>query len=75
MSVRTYFHNLSLNTFITAPMPPQYKNKTKGPKPRGVSNRNKAIEWIRANARTGVFYFADDDNTYDLELFNEVGCT
>lgn len=57
---------------IAAPMPAQYKNKTKGPKPRGVSNRNKGIEWIRENAKTGVFYFADDDNTYDLELFNDV---
>lgn len=59
------------NIFL-APMPAQYKNRTKGPKPRGVSNRNKGLEWVRDNAETGVLYFADDDNTYDLELFNEV---
>lgn len=53
-------------------MPAQYKNKTKGPKPRGVSNRNKGLSWIRENAKSGVFYFADDDNTYDLDLFKEV---
>lgn len=53
-------------------MPAQYKNRTKGPKPRGVSNRNRGLKWVRDNAETGVVYFADDDNTYDLELFNEV---
>lgn len=51
-------------------MPARFKkNKTK---PRGVSNRNRGLEWIRANATEGVFYFADDDNTYDLEIFQEV---
>ncbi|XP_018566510.1 galactosylgalactosylxylosylprotein 3-beta-glucuronosyltransferase P isoform X3 [Anoplophora glabripennis] len=58
--------------YTVAPMPAQYKNKTKGPKPRGVSNRNKGLSWIRENAKTGVFYFADDDNTYDLDLFKEI---
>lgn len=52
-------------------MPEKYKQK-KGAKPRGVSNRNRGLQWIRANATRGVFYFADDDNTYDIELFNEV---
>lgn len=54
-----------------APMPEKYKLK-KGAKPRGVSNRNRGLQWIRANATRGVFYFADDDNTYDIELFDEV---
>lgn len=53
-------------------MPGQYKKRKKGPKPRGVSNRNKGLEWLRAHATTGVFYFADDDNSYDIELFHEV---
>lgn len=53
-------------------MPAQYKNRTKGPKPRGVSNRNRGLKWVRDNAQKGVVYFADDDNTYDLELFSEV---
>lgn len=54
-----------------APMPEQYKKK-KGAKPRGVSNRNRGLQWLRANATNGVFYFADDDNTYDIKLFDEV---
>lgn len=56
--------------FDTAQMPAKYrKNKVK---PRGVSNRNRGLEWIRANASDGVLYFADDDNTYDLDIFDEV---
>lgn len=57
--------------FFPAPMPEKYKQK-KGAKPRGVSNRNRGLQWIRANATNGVFYFADDDNTYDIALFDEV---
>ncbi|CAK9800129.1 Galactosylgalactosylxylosylprotein 3-beta-glucuronosyltransferase P [Anthophora quadrimaculata] len=56
---------------LTAPMPEKYKQK-KGAKPRGVSNRNRGLQWIRANATNGVFYFADDDNTYDIALFDEI---
>lgn len=55
---------------LPAQMPAKYrKNKVK---PRGVSNRNRGLEWIRANASDGVLYFADDDNTYDLDIFDEV---
>jgi hypothetical protein len=51
-------------------MPAKYrKNKIK---PRGVSNRNRGLEWVRANASEGVLYFADDDNTYDLDIFDQV---
>lgn len=60
---------------LIAPMPDEYKSKKSGPKPRGVSNRNKGIEWVRANAVDGVIYLADDDNTYDLELFHEIRFT
>lgn len=56
---------------LTAPMPEKYKQR-KGAKPRGVSNRNRGLQWIRANATNGVFYFADDDNTYDIALFDEI---
>lgn len=56
---------------LIAPMPEKYKQK-KGAKPRGVSNRNRGLQWIRTNATRGVFYFADDDNTYDIELFDEI---
>ncbi|EFX82273.1 hypothetical protein DAPPUDRAFT_49254, partial [Daphnia pulex] len=41
-------------------------------RPRGASNRNRALHWIRQNVQSGVVYFADDDNTYDLRLFHEM---
>ena len=56
---------------MPAPMPDQYK-KAKGAKPRGVSNRNRGLQWLRENATDGVFYFADDDNTYDINIFEQV---
>ena len=41
-------------------------------KPKGVSNRNAAMDWLLSNANEeGVMYFADDDNTYDVNLFKE----
>lgn len=55
--------------------------KTAGFKPhwikhKGVVQRNKALEWIRlhlnASKDEGVIYFADDDNTYDLQVFEKV---
>ncbi|XP_035777696.1 galactosylgalactosylxylosylprotein 3-beta-glucuronosyltransferase P-like [Anopheles albimanus] len=55
---------------ITAPMPAKYRKQKI--KPRGVSNRNRALQWIRANATEGVLYFADDDNTYNLRLFEQL---
>lgn len=55
---------------LTAPMPAKYR-KLKV-KPRGVSNRNRGLQWIRANATEGVLYFADDDNTYNLEIFEQM---
>ena len=40
---------------------------------RGVEQRNAAIEWLRnAGNEEGVVYFGDDDNTYDIELFEQV---
>lgn len=51
----------------------EQKKKNFFSKARGVANRNKALEWILQNGNeNGVFYFADDDNTYDSELFTEV---
>ena len=52
-------------------MPEKYlKLKTK---PRGVANRNAGLSWIRKHAKKGgVAYFADDDNSYDRRLFEEV---
>ena len=45
-------------------------------KSRGVLQRNKGIAWLRDHhnelSGQGVVYFADDDNTYDVRLFEEV---
>ncbi len=43
-------------------------------KHRGVDQRNLGLKWIRENVKDkkGVVYLADDDNTYDLDLFKEV---
>ncbi|XP_057710880.1 galactosylgalactosylxylosylprotein 3-beta-glucuronosyltransferase 3 [Corythoichthys intestinalis] len=43
-------------------------------KPRGVEQRNEALRWLREDgkAREGVVYFADDDNTYSLQIFEEM---
>lgn len=54
-------------------MPDRFKKRVV--KPRGVSNRNRGLAWIRKNASDGVFYFADDDNTYDLEIFDQMRYT
>lgn len=61
------------HTHLKAQMPEKYKKlKTK---PRGVSNRNAALQWVRQNRKSGVLYFADDDNTYDIRLFEEMRYT
>ena len=65
-------------THLNAHTPASYKMADTDPnwlKPRGVLQRNKALDWIRENvdpAQLGVLYFADDDNTYDLQVFEEV---
>ena len=44
-------------------------------KHRGVPQRNIGIDWILENVtrdEEGVVYFADDDNTYSLRIFEEV---
>ena len=56
---------------VTAEMPAIYRNK-KVAKPRGVANRNLGLKWVIENSEEGVIYFADDDNTYDIRLFQEV---
>ena len=43
---------------------------------KGVVQRNAGLGWLRSRYRagncSGVVYFADDDNKYDLMLFQEV---
>ncbi len=52
-------------------------------KPRGAEQRNEGLRWLRemgsaakgkeaAALEEAVVYFADDDNTYSLQLFEEV---
>lgn len=41
-------------------------------KPRGVLQRNTALEWLRLHTAEGVVYFADDDNSYSIRLFEEM---
>ena len=50
---------------------------------RGINQRNAGLSWIRQNCGSntammeteckGVVYLMDDDNKYDLRLFQEVG--
>ncbi|XP_076875394.1 galactosylgalactosylxylosylprotein 3-beta-glucuronosyltransferase 1 isoform X2 [Brachyhypopomus gauderio] len=49
--------------------------------PRGMAQRNHGLHWLRdtfghnPSHHRGVVYFADDDNTYSLELFEEMRST
>ena len=69
----------------SGPMPMKFW-KDEAP-PKGVSNRNEALRWLLQHLSNndnddddvrnddddrGVIYIADDDNTYDLDLFHEV---
>ncbi|KAL2083414.1 hypothetical protein ACEWY4_021187 [Coilia grayii] len=45
---------------------------------KGTEQRNLGLDWLRKNRGpldSGVVYFGDDDNTYDLELFEEMRYT
>ncbi|XP_002732350.1 galactosylgalactosylxylosylprotein 3-beta-glucuronosyltransferase 1-like [Saccoglossus kowalevskii] len=48
-------------------------------KRRGVEQRNIGLAWLRhnrePNVSRGVVYFADDDNTYSIEIFEEMRYT
>ena len=66
-------------THLNVGTPPHYKMESTDPnwlKPRGVLQRNAGLSWLRDNfdpdRQKGVAYFADDDNTYDLQIFEEV---
>lgn len=74
-------HNTGLNyTHLNVETPRNYKVRgdTRDPRiPRGTIQRNLALRWLRETfsvntSQPGVVYFADDDNTYSLELFEEV---
>ncbi|KAJ6636588.1 Galactosylgalactosylxylosylprotein 3-beta-glucuronosyltransferase I [Pseudolycoriella hygida] len=70
----------SRSTLLSAKTPDDFKLKAKDPnwsKARGVEQRNAGLEVIRkrinkASSRHTIVYFMDDDNTYSLELFQEM---
>ncbi|KAK0054858.1 galactosylgalactosylxylosylprotein 3-beta-glucuronosyltransferase 1 [Biomphalaria pfeifferi] len=72
---RTRIHS----THLYVATPSEYKMNRTDPhwlKPRGVLQRNAALDWLRNNTSPdddGVVYFADDDNTYSLPIFEELG--
>ena len=62
---------------FAGPMPEYWRNQSAISWPKGVANRNKGLHWIyhytqNIGDTSGVLYFADDDNTYDIRLFEEV---
>ncbi|XP_015791609.1 galactosylgalactosylxylosylprotein 3-beta-glucuronosyltransferase sqv-8 [Tetranychus urticae] len=66
-------------THLVKRTPIEYRTKLNDPnwlKPRGVLQRNEGLKWLRNNRNNidsrGIVYFADDDNTYDLRLFDEM---
>lgn len=59
-------------THLSSPRP---RNLSRSNFARGVSNRRAALQWLRENVGKGVLYFGDDDNTIDLQLFDEMRTT
>ncbi|KAL0624424.1 Galactosylgalactosylxylosylprotein 3-beta-glucuronosyltransferase 2 [Plecturocebus cupreus] len=62
------------STHLHVPTPRRYKRPGL---PRATEQRNAGLAWLRQRhqhqrAQQGVLFFADDDNTYSLELFQEV---
>ena len=71
MNQKYHFH-------FSGPMPNEFKDNPDeyGKFPKGVSNRNAGLEYVLKHVNetadnSGVIYFADDDNTYDPQLFEE----
>jgi len=78
--VTNFLKQTGLNfTHLYVATPKEVKLKDKDPnwlKPRGVLQRNEALSWLRIHTHPdklpGVLFFADDDNTYSLQLFAEM---
>uniref|UniRef100_A0A1A9ULU4 Galactosylgalactosylxylosylprotein 3-beta-glucuronosyltransferase n=1 Tax=Glossina austeni TaxID=7395 RepID=A0A1A9ULU4_GLOAU len=44
--------------------------------PQGFEEKEAGIEWLRThNITSGILYFGNDDNAYDLKLFQEIRST
>ncbi|CAF1526750.1 unnamed protein product, partial [Adineta steineri] len=51
------------------------QNQSTWRRPRGMFQKNIALQWIRSNTNRNddaLVYFADDDNTYHWKLFQEI---
>lgn len=64
-------------TILNVPTPTDHKQKIPNyQQPRGVEQRNLALQWVRDNApkpyHQSVVFFMDDDNTYTTDLFREM---
>jgi len=70
-------------THLATPLPSIYTRLPKREMARGVSGRraslDKILDWHMNRCKNphskAVVYFADDDNTYDLQLFEEIRYT
>ncbi|ELV10812.1 Galactosylgalactosylxylosylprotein 3-beta-glucuronosyltransferase 2 [Tupaia chinensis] len=65
------------STHLHVPTPRRYKRPGL---PRATEQRNAGLAWLsqrhqHQRAQPGVLFFADDDNTYSLELFQEMRTT
>ncbi|CAH1401126.1 unnamed protein product [Nezara viridula] len=76
MLVENLLARTTLNyTHLLAQTPQKYRKKGAS---RGVVQRNEALKWLRKNRSEkdkGVVYFADDDNSYNIQLFEEMRST
>ena len=74
--VMKLLHRLNVtHKYILGQMPRRFW--TWEAQPKGVANRNNALNWILSHTDqirddSGVVYFADDDNSYDYRLFEEI---
>lgn len=62
-------------THLVSPQPLMYKKAKLKYNPRGVSSRRAGLHWVMQNRKQGVIYFGDDDNTYDIRLFQQIAKT
>ncbi|XP_015260061.1 PREDICTED: galactosylgalactosylxylosylprotein 3-beta-glucuronosyltransferase 1-like isoform X1 [Cyprinodon variegatus] len=82
--VSRFLQETGLNfTHLNVETPLNYKTRGESRNtrvPRGTLQRNLALRWLRETypvnfSKPGVVYFADDDNTYSLQLFEEMRST
>ena len=62
-------------THLVSPIPKMYRKAKLRDTPRGVSSRRAGLAWVMDNVEAGIIYFGDDDNTYDMRLFQQITLT